>query len=120
RDAGVGFFQHAGTRHVLRRRSFSLRAHRRGGLPALWRSLLLVSQMDRAPPERTPGPLALLALFYRIQSDVLPNAYPRLAWNDAAHLYVCRGKRLGQFEPSRNNWRGGYGTECGDIPRQSG
>ena len=60
----VGVDRSAGARHVLRRRAFSLRADRRGGLPALWRVLLLVPEMDRPDAERDAGQAGTSGCFF--------------------------------------------------------
>src|SRR5205807_1964337 len=72
--AGVRALGPAGARHVFCGGSLALCVDWGGGLPAVWRHLLLVSQNHRSSAERAGGQMELLADVHWFQSDLLPHA----------------------------------------------
>ena len=110
--------EHAGARHLLRRRAFPLRADRRRRVSAVRRVLLLVSKNHRPAPLRAARRVGVRAVLRRLQPDVLPDAHPRPPRHAAPGLHVSGGHGLGHAESAGERRRGVDGVRRRDLRRR--
>src|SRR5204863_7319376 len=104
---------------IFRRGSFSLRADRRRGIPAVWCAPLLVPENHWAHAGGASGQMEFLDFCPRLQLRLLPYAPVGFGGNAAPDLYIWPFARLGKPEFDRNvgsgdslRKRGPVSTEC--------